>query len=61
MYDTYSVGGFTKTGREIGGERRTREAADELFDLVREENAASIVLYGWTAEGECDELKSWSL
>lgn len=60
QFDSYSVGGFTKSGREIGGERRNRQDADELFSLCRAQGAASVVLYGWNDDG-CEELATWSL
>ena len=58
-YATWSVGGVKADGSEIGGEYCTEEDARIRFDLLLPV-CASIVLYGWTGEGNRDEIKTWS-
>ena len=60
-YVSYSVGAYAHNGREVGREFSTIERArDYLTWLEDSGRVASAVLYGWTADGECEELDGFA-
>jgi hypothetical protein len=63
-YESYSVGAFDAQGNPIGGEFSVREDAEVIFRELQNgkpRQIASAVLYGWTSDGECEQLDGWNL
>lgn len=57
-YDHYSVGGFASNGNPVGSELEetlgdARECATYLADSV----AATMTIWGWDDDGECEEVE----
>lgn len=54
-FTSYSVGAFSGSGQQVGGEFDSLDSAQCYFSLLSQE-MASVALYAWTDEGECEEL-----
>ncbi len=66
-YESYSVGGFSVSGRVVGrkGFYKEAEAREYMQYMIKSANLASIDLYGWTGEKDsdgvpmCEEIDGW--
>ena len=60
MYESFSVGCYDLWSRRSGRDFETRVEADDYFNqAIRSGRVISAAVYGWAANSECDELRSW--